>query len=256
MRSGRVVVHSPWCVAQARADRPEFAERVVMIPMGAEPRRVSAEQRAAIRARFQIPADAVMVACFGFIHPNKMCPEAITAFQGVAQADGSALFVLVGEEHDRGEARRRAEELGLLDRVRFLGRQSRADFADLAAVADLGVNLRRPPTNGETSAALLNLLASGIPTIVTDVGTFSDFPGDVVRKVRWESEGLDGLRRALLELATDPRAREERALATWEYVRAHHEWPHVAKLYVDVIEHWHEETAAARGRGAAVDRLA
>ncbi|MBV8318264.1 MAG: glycosyltransferase, partial [Planctomycetaceae bacterium] len=194
VRSGRVVVHSPWCVAQARADCPEFAERMVVIPMGAEPRRVSAERRAAIRARFQIPADAVVIACFGFIHPNKMCPEAITAFQGVAQADGSALFVLVGEENDGGEARRRAEELGLLDRVRFLGRRSRADFADLAAVTDLGVNLRRPPTFGETSAALLSLLASGIPTIVTDVGTFSGFPGDVVRKVRWESEGLDGLR--------------------------------------------------------------
>ncbi len=189
-----------------------------------------------------------MVASFGFIHPDKMSPEALDAFQEVAHSDASAVFVFVGEEHDEGAARRRAEALGLRERVRFLGRQTLADFVDLAAVTDLGVNLRRPPTNGETSAALLNLLASGIPTLVTDVGTFSNFPGDVVRKVRWESEGLDGLRRAMHELATDPQAREALGRAAWEYVRAHHEWPHVAKMYVDVIERWHVERAAARDR--------
>ncbi len=165
------------------------------------------------------------------------------------------MFVFVGEDADGGLVRSHADALGLRDRVRFLGRQTLADFVDLAAVTDLGVNLRRPPTNGETSAALLNLLASGIPTLVTDVGTFSNFPGDVVRKVRWESEGLDGLRRAMHELATDPQAREAQGRATWEYVRAHHEWPHVAKMYVEVIERWHEEQVAAKGRAPALDRV-
>ena len=217
--------------------------------MGSEPRRVSAAQRAAIRARFEIPADALMVASFGFIHPDKMSPEALDAFQEVARFGRIRPVRL----RRRGGRRRRgcaadAEALGLRDRVRFLGRQSLADFVDLVAVTDLGVNLRRPPTNGETSAALLNLLASGVATIVTDVGTFSDYPGDVVRKVRWESEGLDGLRRAMHELATDPQAREALGRAAWEYVRAHHEWPHVAKMYVDVIERWHVERAAARDR--------
>ena len=100
----------------------------------------------------------------------------------VARSDPSALFVFAGEEADGGVVRRHAEGLGLSNRVRFLGRQSLSDFNDLIAATDLGVNLRRPPTSGETSAALLSLLASGVATIVTDVATFSDYPSSTVWK--------------------------------------------------------------------------
>ena len=51
------------------------------------------------------------------------------------------------------------------DRVRFLGRQPASAFTDLMLVTDIGVNLRKPPTNGETSGALLNLLAAGVPQL-------------------------------------------------------------------------------------------
>ncbi|MHC5543275.1 glycosyltransferase family 4 protein, partial [Singulisphaera rosea] len=190
-----VVVHSPWCIDQVVAKQPEMAERMVMIPHGIKPMKVSASRQAEIRDRFDIPQNALLVASFGFIHPDKMNPEALEAFGEVARLDPSALFFLVGEDNDGGIARRHAASLGLLDRVRFVGRTSIEDFADLASVTDLGINLRKPPTNGETSGALLYLLSAGIPTIVTDVGTFSDYPSEVVYKVRWESQGIDGLKR-------------------------------------------------------------
>jgi glycosyltransferase involved in cell wall biosynthesis len=83
-----------------------------------------------------------------------------------------------------------------------------------------------------------------VPTIVTDVATFADYPGDVVRKVRWESEGPDGLRRALFELAQSPEARATLGRSAWEYVKRHHEWTVVARQYVDVIERCHRERVA------------
>lgn len=240
-----VVVHSPWCLDQVRATRPEHAERTVVIPHGIWPRRPSAAERAAIRARFDLPEDALIVGSFGFIHPDKMNPEALEVFQDVARANPRAMFMFVGEDADGGIARRKAESLGLLDRVRFLGRQPWSSFTDLISMTDVGVNLRLPPTNGETSGALLNLLAAGVPTIVTDVATFADYPGTVVRKVRWETEGLDGLGRALVELASDPKARERRSQAAWEHCMEHHEWPRVARQYVDAIERSHRERVAA-----------
>src|SRR5262249_44315395 len=148
----------------------------------------------------------------------------------------TALFVFVGEDADGGIVRRHAAALGLADRVRFLGRQAMADFTDLIAASDLGVNLRRPPTNGETSGALLYLLASGVATIVNDVATFSDYPSTTVWKVRWESEGPQGLKRALHTLAADRSARTALSRAAQAYTRAHHEWSRVTTLYVDVIE--------------------
>ncbi len=249
-----VVVHSPWCLERVRDTCPELAGRVVVIPSGAEVRRPSEAERRAVRDRFGIPRDALMVASFGFIHPEKMCPEALDAFAHLAQDGPSALFAFVGQEADLGAVRRHAEALGLGDRVRFLGRLPIADFNDLISTTDVGVNLRRPPTNGETSAALLGLLSSGVATIVTDVATFSDYPDGVVRKVRWETEGPDGLRRALQDLAGDRRAREAMGRSAREYIRRHHEWPRVAGRYVDVIERSHAGRASAKARGR-VDRL-
>ena len=245
-RSRRVIVHSPWCLEQVRATSPEHAGRVSVIPHGIWPRSVSADERAAIRARFEIPRDALMIASFGYIHPDKMSPEALDAFQTVAEREPSALFVFVGEEADGGAVRRHAEASPFRDRVRFLGRAQGTDFWDLGAVTDLGINLRRPPTFGETSGALLNLLASGVATIVTDVGTFADYPDDVVRKVGGENEGLEGLRRAMMELATNGAARERQGARALEYVRARHEWSRVARQYVEVIERTHAERSGVK----------
>jgi glycosyltransferase involved in cell wall biosynthesis len=244
--SGRVVVHSPWCEARARESCPESADRASVIKLGASPRTIAPESRPEIRARFGIAQDALVVASFGLAHADKMICESLIAFESVARTNPAAIYLVVGEESDRGEARLLASSEGLAGRVRFLGRRSAADFADLVAIADIGVNLRRPPTYGETSAALLNLLASGVPAIVTDVATFSDYPDHVVRKVRWDADGPERLRRALLDLAACAESRRRLGQAAWNYVRDHHAWPQVAKRYVEVIEAHHDQLAANR----------
>jgi glycosyltransferase involved in cell wall biosynthesis len=248
-----VVVHSPWCAERVRATTPGEAAKVDAIPHGIWTRETSAAERAAIRARFGLPRDALLVGSFGFVNPQKMSREALDAFRSVARCNPSALFVFAGEEADGGAVRRHAESLGLSDRVRFLGRRAMSDFTDLIATCDLGVNLRRPPTNGETSGALLHLLAAGVATIVTDVGTFSDYPDSTVRKVRWETEGFSGLERALTALAADAPARAALGRAAQAYTRAHHEWPRVAARYASAIERCHARRCAGlRGRSVTV----
>ncbi|MFO0950167.1 MAG: glycosyltransferase family 4 protein [Isosphaeraceae bacterium] len=239
-----VVVHSPWSRDRLFEQDPGASERVELIPLGGVPRRLSDDERAAVRDRFDIPRDALVVASLGFVHPDKLGAEALDAFAGAARDVPSALFVFVGEEADGGVARGHAASLGLGDRVRFLGRRTLDEFADLASAADVGVNLRRPPTNGETSAALLQFLGSGVATVVTDVGTFSDFPDAVVRKVAWDEGGPGRLGDVLRGLMTDDPARKALGDAAREHVRLLHAWPVVAGQYVEVIE---RARAAARG---------
>jgi glycosyltransferase involved in cell wall biosynthesis len=236
-----VVVHSPWCVERVRATAPEDVAKLEAMPHGIWTWETSATERAAIRARFGLPRDALLVGSFGIVNPEKMGCEALDAFRSVARSNPSALFVFAGEESDGGVVRRHAEALGLLDRVRFLGRRAMSDFTDLIAACDLGVNLRRPPTNGETSGALLHLLAAGVATIVTDVGTFSDYADSTVRKVKWETEGFVGLEQALTALAADAPARAALSRAAQAYTRAHHEWPRVAAHYIEAIERCHAD---------------
>lgn len=248
--SATTIFHSPWCRATVERTSPQHVEGIEIIPHGIQPRRTTASRRAEVRDRFKLPREALIVASFGFVHPDKMSPQALDAFAVIARDDPSALFVFAGEEADGGAVRNHSAALGLNDRVRFLGRQSYEDFTILMTATDIGVNLRMPPTNGETSGALLNLLAAGVPSVVTDVATFSDYPSTVVRKVKWETEGPDGLLRALRSLAFDRPARETLGKAAWDYVDEFHEWSRVGKLYVDAIERCHESQAATRSRGS------
>ncbi len=241
-----MVVHSPWCESQVQKSSPKYSDKVILIPHGIHPKRTSASEKSALRDRYNLPQDALLVSSFGFIHPDKMSPQALDAFVTIAANDPKALFVFVGEEADGGEVRRHASALGLNDRVRFLGRQPAEAFAQLISVSDVGVNLRLPPTNGETSGALLNLLACGVPTVVTDVATFSDYPETVVRKVRWETDGQHGLLRAMLGLAQDQAAREALGRSAWRYVDEYHDWSRVTRQYVEAIERCHEIRVAGR----------
>ena len=111
-RSLGVAVHSPWCLEQVQAWMPEHVAKTVVIPLGTVPRGRTAQERAAIRDRFALPRDALVVASVGFIHPDKLVSEAIEAFRPVAEADPSALFVCIGDECDGGLARQQARGWG------------------------------------------------------------------------------------------------------------------------------------------------
>jgi glycosyltransferase involved in cell wall biosynthesis len=241
--ASRVVVHSEWCRDRISDLFPDRLGRTVVIPHGAEPREVTPGRRAAARARFGLPQDALIFGSFGILHPTKLNVEAIDAFATLALDLPRVLLLFVGQDLGLGEARQRVNELDLQDRVRFFGRQSAADFSALVEAIDVGVSLRQPPTNGETSGALLHLLAAGVPTVVTDVGTFSGYPDHVVHKVPWDRRGLSQLALDLRALADDGHRREALGRAAIEHVRERHDWPRVAELYVSAIE---ESAAMAR----------
>ena len=125
------------------------------------------------------------------------------AFAELALERPEVLFLFVGSEVDGGETRRTAERLGLARRVRFLrplpGRSGRTP----APSATSALCLRRLLDERLTLAALLDLLRLGVPTIVSDVGTFSAYPNAAVRKAPWAGEDLSPLVRAMVEPASD-----------------------------------------------------
>jgi glycosyltransferase involved in cell wall biosynthesis len=232
-----VIVHSPWCAEQARRIYPGLKHPLAVVPHGATVAPLAPEDRAATRARHALPQDALIVGNFGIVHPSKMNVESLRAFAELAARDAGALFLMVGPEWDEGASRAAVASLGLASRVRFLAPAPTKEFVELVGVADIGLNLRRPPTYGETSGSLFELLRHGVPSIITAVGTFADFPDRAVRKVPWVDESSqDLLTGTLLELAANRSAREELRASSMRYVRERHDWSRVASMYADVIE--------------------
>ena len=107
-------------------------------------------------------------------------------------------------------------------------------FAAALGSMDVGLALRRPPTRGETSAALFDFLRAGVPTIVVDTGTFAEQPDACVLKVAPEA-GIPGIADALARLAGDRELASRLGRAALDRVRIRHAWPVVAKKYVRLL---------------------
>jgi glycosyltransferase involved in cell wall biosynthesis len=126
-----------------------------------------------------------------------------------------------------------AEENNLSHRVKFTGRLTKEEYDDIIREADIGVVLRKEPTHGETSAALFDLLAAGIPTIVSNVGTFKEMPDNALIKVGNKSPILIAkILDVLLQSEVD---RQHFGQAGREYVKQNHNPARTAEIYTKVI---------------------
>ena len=252
-----IVVHDPWVAGQIRLRHPELAAIVSVVPHGADVEPPSADRRAQLRRQYGIPDDALLFGCFGILHPSKCNVETVDAFAAIAARHPRALLAFVGRDLGGGEAQARVAALGLNERVRFFGHTPIDVFRELAAVSDIGVNLRRPPTNGETSGALVMLLGAGVPSVVIDVDTFASYPDDVVRKVPWSSALATQLVEAFGQLADSSQERTRIGRAAVAYVHSRHSWSRSAELYVEAIESAYRRRATGdAGRESCKERAA
>jgi glycosyltransferase involved in cell wall biosynthesis len=88
---------------------------------------------------------------------------------------------------------------------------------------------------GETSAVVIRALSVGTPLIVSDVGWFSELPGDVALKVAPDEHELDGLV-AAFEALSRPDVREAMGARARELTEAEHDLERVADLYAAALE--------------------
>jgi len=150
--------------------------------------------------------------------PVKNIRNVLRIFAGIAAARASRLLLL-GEGPERGPAERLAAELGVAERVTFLGQVETLE--DLLAVADLTL---LPSRHESFGLVALESMACGTPVIATDVGGTGEFiedgqtsyllpPNDIERWVEtalrlFRDEALyrqiadDGLRTAVARFGT------------------------------------------------------
>ena len=121
-----------------------------------------------------------LVASFGFVSPAKCSEVVLTAMARVPSAE----LALVGHSGEEflDALRSEAVRLGVSDRVTVTGKVDDEQYRRWLDRASVAVQLRLH-SNGESSASVAETLAAGIPTIVTNIGTFAEYPDDVVVKV-------------------------------------------------------------------------
>jgi glycosyltransferase involved in cell wall biosynthesis len=197
------------------------------------------------------PTDFV-VCSFGVVSPCKASLRLIEAWVASSLArDASCHLVLVGEAREGPYTESiygRIDDALAVDNILITGFVPRDLYNKWLATADLAV---QTDTNsrGETSRAVLDCMASGVPTIINRHGPMAELPGESVLMVPEMFSERD-LVQALEALRSDPATREKIALGARRTVEQHHSPRRVAAQYFEAIETFRER--AARGRAGAV----
>ena len=123
----------------------------------------------------------------------------LEAWARVCEKIPHATALLVGEGPVRGECEQQVRDLGLDDRVRFLGR--RRDIPAILSIADLAV---QPSLEEGFCNAILEAMAAGLPVVATDVGGNREAVADRETGVLVPPGDSKRLEAAMLDVLTSP----------------------------------------------------
>lgn len=170
---------------------------------------VSDERRAAAKEFLGLPSNAPVAGIVANLRLVKRIDVFLRAAASVTKEMPDVRFVVVGEGDERVKLEALCVELGLTDRVMFLGR--RADVMEILPAFDVGV---LSSDSESFSNAVVEYMAAGLAVAATDVGGCSEALGDSPAGAMVPPGDSEALGKALARLLAD-----ESALA---YARSQH----------------------------------
>lgn len=263
-----VIVHSDYSVRMTK----EFfgsliASRMHKVPLQRPlPNKI---ERGIARRSLGLSSDTFLVCSFGFLGPTKANDRLIRAWlKSNLAADACCKLIFVGE-NDPGPYGASLEatisSLSNREQIQITGFAEREIFERYLAAADLGIQLRTQ-SRGETSAAVLDCMAFGVPVLLNANGSMDEYSASEVFKLPDEFDD-DLLVGALEKLYGDQALRKTYAKVAIERICDHHAPPFVARRYQEIIEgaycsvphqedYWDvvQEISAIRNDGNGIER--
>lgn len=205
--AGLVDATCPLCEDHCRQVRAEGFERIYPLIMGIDPPEglPTAAERAARRSQMGLPAEAPVVGIVGRLHEVKGHDTFLRAAAQVLAAAPETHFALVGDGHRRGALEGLAAELGIAERVHFVGEWKEWSIFPALAAFDIGVVAS---TNEGFCQVLLEYMAMGLPVVSTDVGAARELLAEEAGVVVPRGDAA-ALAAAVGELLADPERRAE-----------------------------------------------
>jgi glycosyltransferase involved in cell wall biosynthesis len=234
-RAERILILSEFSRSLLREDHPSVADEAVRIPGGVNVAHFSpGDGRDAARARLGIPRDLPLLVTVRRL-AERMGLEELLRAVGLLDGKGAPTLAVIGSGALEERLRRLAAELGLGQRVRFVGRTGDADLPDWNRAADLFV---LPTVAYEGfGMATVEALACGTPVLGTAVGATPEILAPLDARLVAESPEPAALADAIgnaLELSGDEFRRRCREYACKRFSLER------------VVEQWEDALAAAR----------
>lgn len=183
----------------------------------------------AVRDRLGIRDGELLILSAGYVNKNKRYDRILAALENIR--DLPFRYIIAGE--DRGGLLR--NYIDPLDpRIKILGRLSLPELEGLISAADICINLRFP-TMGESSGSLIRMMGFGKPVLVTNYGSYAEFPDHCVLKVDPDVDEVEMISRFTRELARDSDFRASVGREARAFVEKEHSLENCADAYAKVI---------------------
>ncbi len=228
-RSRAAIVHSGAVESELRAH--DFNGPIGKIPHGSW---IVDGDRMKYRSRLGLDDFAPVIGIFGFLKPYKRIAESLRAFRRLIRVAPEARMILVGEAHPELPLASMIASLGLSAHARHIGFAPIEDFNGYLSACDVVLNLRYP-TVGESSGTLLRALGMGRAVIVSDIGSFREYPDEICLKTPVDSTEEDHLFEYLNLLVSRPELARAMGARAREWVERECNWESVAQRYAGFL---------------------
>jgi glycosyltransferase involved in cell wall biosynthesis len=151
-----------------------------------------------------VALNAEIVSTVGRLTAIKQHRLFLDAIAAAARARPRLLALIAGDGELRGDLETYARQLGINDRVRFLG--WRRDLSTIYGATDVFMLTSR---NEGTPVALIEAMASGVPGVSTDVGGVKDVIDSADVGARVPDGDAAGLAANLARYLADPNLRRQ-----------------------------------------------
>lgn len=152
-----------------------------------------------MRKKYKIDLNEVVIASFGFVTAPKRILQIIEALKGIKEDGYDFKYYIVGEVDKNLNLHKKIEDLNLKENVIITGFVDLDEFKDYMRICDICLNLRYP-TQGESSASLHRILGMGKVAFVSDVGSFKEYPDDIVIKIKTDDSEINDIYMNLINL--------------------------------------------------------
>jgi len=241
-----VIVHSDAVADLVRQEG--FAGPIGRIPHGAW---IVNADRMAYRSRLGLDEGTPLVGVFGFLKPYKRIAESLRAFRRLTKLRPDVRMILCGESHPELPLDSLITSMNLSAHVRHIDFAPIEDFNGYIAACDVVLNLRFP-TVGESSGTLLRALGMGKAVVVSDVGSFREYPDEICLKAPVDSSEEEHLFEYLNLLVSRPEVGRALGAKARAWVERECNWETVAKRYLDFLRDPQDSKKAEEAVGQTI----
>ncbi len=205
----------------------------------------AASDRQFARNKLGLDEQDFVLCSFGMLGLTKLNHVLLDAWlESTLSKDAHCHLIFVGK-NDSGEYGAQLQErIANCERVRITGFTSAEEFALYMQAADGAVQLRTL-SRGETSAAVLECMAYGLPVILNRNGAMAELPADAVLGMPDQFTRAD-LLQAISQLHDDRKSKQLTGQTARQFVQAHHAPALIARSYAEAIEEFALTEPAAR----------